>query len=203
MPRTGCTCRRFAPGRARLRGPGVPVDQLVDRPTALRGAARLRAPPGIGTRVADADAGDEGELLRDSEEVPQLLLVVIEDPVDGRRETLLDRGEQDEHHRGAGIDVPERHGPLDLFAFLELVFSLVAVVVVALARHDEDLGSGGLEPPLDALERFVAPERRDLREELRIVDDEQALPCENPALGARRTVATIRSSASRGTGSPE
>ena len=108
-----------------------------------------------------------------------------EDPVDGRRETLLDRGDEDQHHRRACVHVPERHGPLDLLPLLELVVPLVALVVVALARHDEDLGGGGLEPRLDALERLVVPERRDLREELRVVDDEQPLPLREP--GARRT----------------
>ena len=36
-------------------------------------------------------------------------------------EPLVDRREQDEHERRAGVDVPERNGPLDLLPVLKLV----------------------------------------------------------------------------------
>ena len=50
-------------------------------------------------------------------------------------ETLVDRGEQDEHERRPRVDEPERDGPVDLLPVGELVRHPVAVVVVSSRVH--------------------------------------------------------------------
>src|SRR5581483_2053973 len=62
---------------------------------------------------------------------------------------------------------------------LQLVLALVALVVVGLAREDENVGGRGREPRLDVAV-VVACERREVGEQPGVVDDEETLPLAEP-----------------------
>ena len=114
---------------------------------------------------------DDREVVGDPEQLARACVLLDRDAVDAGREALLERGEPEEHERGARVDVPERHRPHDLGAAgeRELVGLGVAVVVVLLARQDEEVRGGLEEPGLLALVGFGVHERLD---RLGIVDDE-------------------------------
>jgi hypothetical protein len=153
----------------------APARRLVDRPAALRGAARALAPLGIGRGIAERDPGDDRKLAGDAQQLAPARLVLELDSVDAAGEPFLDRGQQDEHQRRAGVDVPVRHRPDDLAAAsrVELVGACVAVVVILLAGQHEDVRSGAAEPRFGA---GIVVLLRELLEQRRIVDDEQTLP---------------------------
>ncbi len=157
-------------------------------------------------RVAHRHDGDEEQVVRKVERAPQGR--EVRDAEDRGREALVDRREHERHHGGARIDVPVRSGPLELRATrdLQLVGLLVALVVVGLAREDDDVHRRVGLPARAALrgELLLGGGDRDLLARRRVGDDDQPQALAEPRGSAherlRRLV--IRSSMSRGTGRP-
>jgi len=104
---------------------------------------------------------------------------------DTRRVALVDRGQQDKHHRRTRIHVPIRHGPFDLLAVLELVGPAIALVVALLARPDHNEDRRSADPRLSALahRRRLVEELRDAFATLRLGDDQQAMSLAEASAG--------------------
>src|SRR5438309_959086 len=148
---------RWIPGRTSLRSSSSYASAFAgdahpcQSRAGTRAAAHDRAPAGIVGRDADRDSGEHRDVRGNAEQLAHLLLALAHEAVDAGGETLVDRGEEDQHERRAGIDVPVRHRPFDLLAVLELVGLSIAIVVVVFARANEDVRGGRCEPRLHAL----------------------------------------------------
>src|SRR5437764_8762357 len=112
----GACRRRYSAVEPLVNVPAVPVDELVDRPTALGGTARALAPLGIGRGPPEGDSCDDRQVDGDREQLAPSRLVLELQAVDAGSEPFFDRRKEHEHHRGPGIDVPEGHRPHELLA---------------------------------------------------------------------------------------
>src|SRR3970282_18127 len=137
----------------------------------LRPATRDRAPARIRRRSADRHQRNQSHVIGDPERRPDLLgppTLLARRPPPARQprpQPLVDRPEQKEHESGTCVDEPKRDGPVDLLTVVELVGLAVALVIVVLARADENVDGCALEPELPAVGRRpsrLAHDARDL-----------------------------------------
>ena len=185
------------------RVPALPTDELVEpRRSATNldtsAASRGRAGCPIVTRQTKWTSSGTprsclhlGDLLR-------------QDAVDAAREALVDRGKLKQQECGAGVDVPVGRGPADLLAFAELVR------LVGSARGSSPRGCPRRRGPARSRSRpgrppatySSSPARRASSARVSgAVTTTSRCPWLKPPLGARRTVETMRWTASRGMGS--
>ena len=202
--RTAVLVERVAdPGGGEARLPVFPADDVLER---LPGELLARAAdPRLGRRVADVttptisrSSGIPSSSRRRSLSSPTSPKSPAPRPSStAARSRSIDRL--------AGVDPPPGDAPLDLLAALvELVRLPVAVVVVVLAHRDDDVHRRARDPRLEpAAPRTPAPARarRSGRASSGSVTTTNRMPWLKPPLGAFRPRATIRSTASRSTGS--
>src|SRR5439155_20478250 len=105
----------------------------------------------LGSRMTDRDDADDLAVAGDPEQLTQPVVLVTDEPEQAGPEALVDRGEQEEHDRLAGVNPPPWNAPLDLLAGqLQLVGLGVAIVVVALAHRNDDVHRRARDPGLTA-----------------------------------------------------
>src|SRR5690606_18035118 len=91
--------------RAGLALPAAPVDHLVEVAAVAAGVGRS----GVSRRVADRDRADWVIGFRDAEGVVDRAGVA--DAEEERAQPLVDHGQQHQHRRVGGVDVPVGHAP--------------------------------------------------------------------------------------------
>ena len=122
-------------------------------------------------------------IRRDAEQPPQAV-VALEGKKPGGQ-ALVDGSEEEQHQRAPGIDVPERHRPVQLAPGPELVRGPVAVTVVLLPGADDDVGGRLRDPRLEPLADVGAFSRQpsNLLPQPCIGDDHKRLPLREPRAG--------------------
>src|SRR5262245_34723288 len=103
----------------------LPVDDFLDRPAPRTETLLPLLLHRLGRGMADRYDADDLEVAGDSELLAEQVVVLgrVETEEPGA-ETLVDRRQQKQHHRFAGVHPPPRDTPLDLFPVLELVGSV-------------------------------------------------------------------------------
>src|SRR5215208_1815131 len=78
-----------------------PAHELVQRLSRLGEAARDGAPVTVVRGTADRHARHDGDVVRNGKQLLERRLMLDGDAEDPGRVALVDRGQEDEHHRGA------------------------------------------------------------------------------------------------------
>ncbi len=147
------------------------MHDILERAAAAReGAAERRL---VRRAVADSDDADRRVLFRNREH--RLQLVLTPDAVEEGIEALVCRREQEQHHRGPGVDVPEGDVPEVVVAHvgahaLLVRLSIAPAVNLRVGAHHDVHGRGS-----EALVHAPADRRdsRQLNAALRLRDDDE------------------------------
>ena len=153
------------PGRAR---PGCGVDHLGQLPPwpagggPGRGGSRRGGP-------AQGDDADDAAVVGDRERLVDVLVALRRHAEEQATQALVDRGQQHQQRRHAGVDVPVRHRPAGLVhvgpALVRLGVAAQVGPLVGAAQHQHRGAAHALQPGV----RLVVgvggrrPERRALR----------------------------------------
>ena len=91
--------------------PSAPSERARRAAGRARAPARERAPAGIVGLDADRDPGEHRDVRRNAQELAHLLLVLDTESVDTGCEAFVCRREEDQHERGAVVDMLGRIVP--------------------------------------------------------------------------------------------